>query len=83
MDKFTVSGVPVDSDILPTIRPIGSVLGDDRSILDTPRSVSSVDAAWMTDRDVDKGTLVSHGEVVALPFAMRMGPLGANVGTTS
>jgi len=53
LDKFTVSGVPVDSDILPTIRPIGSVLGDDRSILDTPRSVSSVDAAWMTDRDVD------------------------------
>ena len=52
LEKFTVSDVPLENQILPTVRPIGSVFGDDRSILDTPRSVSSVNKAWMDDRMV-------------------------------
>src|SRR5471032_1671225 len=52
LEKFTVSEVPIEQQVLPTVRPISSVLGDDRSILDTPRSVSSVNAAWMKDREV-------------------------------
>jgi hypothetical protein len=52
LEKFTVSEVPLEQQVLPTVRPISSVLGDDRSILDTPRSVSSVNAAWMKDREV-------------------------------
>jgi outer membrane receptor protein involved in Fe transport len=50
LEKFTVTDVPLEQQILPTVRPIGSVFGDDRSIIDTPRSVSSVNKAWMDDR---------------------------------
>src|SRR5258708_4807140 len=50
LEKFTVSEVPLENQILPTVRPIGSVFGDDRSIIDTPRSVTSVNKAWMDDR---------------------------------
>jgi outer membrane receptor for monomeric catechols len=52
LEKFTVSDVPLDSQILPTVRPISSVYGDDRDIVDIPRSVSSVNKAWMDDRQV-------------------------------
>ncbi len=49
---MTVNEVPIEKQILPTVRPISSVLGDDRSILDTPRAVTSVNKAWMEDRQV-------------------------------
>jgi iron complex outermembrane recepter protein len=52
LEKFTVSDVPVSDQVLPTVRPIGSVMGDDLSIIDIPRSVTSVNKAWMDDREV-------------------------------
>ncbi len=52
LEKYTVSDVPVTEQILPTVRPISSVYGDDRDIIDIPRAVSSVNAAWMDDRQV-------------------------------
>jgi iron complex outermembrane receptor protein len=52
LEKFTVSDVPITEQILPTVRPISSVYGDDESIIDIPRSVSSVNKAWMDDRQV-------------------------------
>ncbi len=52
LEKYTVSDVPITEQILPTVRPISSVYGDDRSIIDIPRSVSSVNKAWMDDRQV-------------------------------
>jgi outer membrane receptor protein involved in Fe transport len=52
LEKFTVSDVPITEQILPTVRPISSVYGDDRDIIDIPRSVSSVNKAWMDDRQV-------------------------------
>src|SRR5580704_15111574 len=52
LEKYTVSDVPLEDQILPTVRPISSVYGDDRSIVDIPRSVSSVNKAWMDDRQV-------------------------------
>src|SRR5882757_7937682 len=52
LEKFTVSEVPLERQILPTVRPIGSVFGDDRNIIDTPRSVTSVNKAWMDDRQI-------------------------------
>jgi outer membrane receptor for Fe3+-dicitrate len=52
LEKYTVSDVPVSEQVLPTVRPIGDVMGDDQSILDIPRSVSSVNEAWMQDRMV-------------------------------
>ena len=52
LEKYTVSEVPITEQILPTVRPISSVYGDDRSIIDIPRSVTSVNKAWMDDREV-------------------------------
>src|ERR1035438_2850016 len=52
LEKFTVSDVPITEQVLPTVRPIGDVMGDDTSIIDIPRSVSSVNEAWMKDRMV-------------------------------
>ena len=52
LSKYTVSDTPLDEQILPTVRPIASVYGDAESIIDIPRSVSSVNKAWMDDRQV-------------------------------
>jgi iron complex outermembrane receptor protein len=49
---FTVTDVPLEEQILPTALPVTGVLGDSRSILETPRSVSFVNAAWMEHRGV-------------------------------
>jgi outer membrane receptor for monomeric catechols len=52
LEKYTVSDTPLDEQILPTVRPISSVFGDDLDIIDVPRSVSTVNKAWMDDRQV-------------------------------
>ncbi len=52
MAKVDVSDVPLSEQILPTARPIGSVLGDAESILDIPRSITSVNAEWMKERSL-------------------------------
>lgn len=52
LEKYTVSDVPITEQVLPTVRPIGDVMGDDTNVIDIPRSVSSVNAAWMKDRMV-------------------------------
>ena len=52
LEKYTVTDVPITEQILPTVRPISSVYGDDLSIVDIPRSVTSVNKAWMDDRQV-------------------------------
>ncbi len=52
LEKFNVSAVPIQEQILPTARPIGSVMGDAESILDIPRSVTSVNAEWMKERSI-------------------------------
>jgi hypothetical protein len=53
LEKFTVSDVPVTEQVLPTVRPVGDVMGDETNIIDIPRSVSSVNEAWMKDRMVE------------------------------
>ena len=50
--KVTVNAVPIEDQVLPTVRSVGDVMGDDANVLDIPRSVSSVNAAWMRDRMV-------------------------------
>jgi outer membrane receptor protein involved in Fe transport len=52
LEAMTVSDVPLTDQVLPTVRPIGSVYGDGMSIIDTPRAVSSINKAWMDDRMV-------------------------------
>jgi outer membrane receptor protein involved in Fe transport len=50
LEKYTVSDVPISEQILPTVRPVGDVMGDDRSIIDIPRSLSAVNTAMVNDR---------------------------------
>ena len=52
LEKYVVSDVPIEDQVLPTVRPLDDVMGDDRNILDIPRSVSSVNTALMEDRMV-------------------------------
>ena len=47
LEKFVVKGVAAEDQIMPTVRPIASVMGDSRSVLDTPRSVSSISKELM------------------------------------
>jgi hypothetical protein len=56
MNQVTVSDVPIAEQILPTARPINSVMGDGMSIIDTPRSVTSVNKIWMEERMVKDAT---------------------------
>ena len=42
MDRFEVTDVPIEENIIPTSRPFNSVYGSDRSILQTPRNVTII-----------------------------------------
>ena len=53
LEKYTVSDVPIEDQVLPTVRPVGDVMGDERNILDIPRSVSAVNTAMKNDRMVE------------------------------
>ena len=52
LEKYTVSDVPVSQQILPTVRPVDSVMGDAENVLDIPRSVTTINKAWMDDRQI-------------------------------
>jgi hypothetical protein len=52
LEKYTVSDVPLQDQVLPTVRPIGDVMGEDMNIIDIPRSLSAVNPAMMADRMV-------------------------------
>jgi iron complex outermembrane recepter protein len=56
LDKVVVEGLPIEETVLPTARPVESVMGDDRSILETPRSVSLVTKAQMEARAISRAT---------------------------
>lgn len=56
LDKVVVEGLAIDETVLPTARPVESVMGDSRSIIDTPRSVSLVTKAQMEARAISRAT---------------------------
>ena len=56
MEKTVVEGLPLDETVLPTARPLSSVMGDDRSIIETPRSVSLITKAQMEARGISRMT---------------------------
>ena len=60
LDTFTVTGVDDKDQIMPTARPISSVMGDARNILDTPRSVSSVNKEMMNQVRIKSVTDLSQ-----------------------
>jgi hypothetical protein len=52
MDRFEVKGVPIGLSTNPLTREVGSVLGDDRNLLETPRGVSTLTTALFNERQI-------------------------------
>ena len=77
MEKFEVSDVPIEQQIVPTSRPFNSVFGIDRSILDTPRNVTIISREQLTAiniqdvRDFSKLTASSYTRSPRHPHADR------------
>ncbi len=66
MEKFEVSDVPIEQNVIPTSRPISSIYGSERSLLDTPRSATIISREQLTAvsiqdvRDFSKLTASSY-----------------------
>ncbi len=66
LDRITIEGIPLEEQVVPTVRPFNSVYGNDRPILDTPRNVTIIsreqlDAINIYDvRDFSKLTSSSY-----------------------
>lgn len=56
LDTVVVRDVPIEDSVMPTARPVTSVLGDERSIVATPRSVTLVTRAQMETRNISRTT---------------------------
>ncbi|MBM3873135.1 MAG: TonB-dependent receptor [Verrucomicrobia bacterium] len=52
LERFLVKGLPPEQSINPLSREVGSVLGDGRSLLATPRSVSTITTALFNERQI-------------------------------
>lgn len=53
LDRFDVSGVPVELSVNPLTRPMEGVFGDARGILETPRGVSMITQAMLRERGIE------------------------------
>lgn len=54
LDAFIAEGVPTELSVMPTARPIDSMFGPGRSIIDTPRSVSVITTEMLELGGIDK-----------------------------
>lgn len=52
LDRYVVTGVPLEQSVNPLTRDISAVMGDARNILDTPRGVSSITEAMLNERGI-------------------------------
>ena len=59
MEKYQVSDVPIEQQILPTSRPFASVFGTDENIMDVPRNVTIISRAQMDVIDIQDVTQFS------------------------
>lgn len=59
LERFEVSDVPIEQNVLPTSRPFSSVFGTDRSILETPRNVTIISREPALPKSVGGGRLLS------------------------
>jgi len=78
LDRFIVQGVAAEDQIMPTVRPISSVLGDARSVLDTPRSVSVISKELMEQvriKSVTDFSQFSPGVYTASRFGLASTPM--------
>lgn len=53
MDKFEVSAVPLEQQILPTSRPFNSVFGTNDNIVDVPRNVTIISRQQLSDISIE------------------------------
>ncbi len=53
LPRYEVTGVPPEESVNPLTRPIEAVLGDARSILETPRAVSTITQALLRERGIN------------------------------
>ncbi|MEO6874097.1 MAG: TonB-dependent receptor plug domain-containing protein [Opitutaceae bacterium] len=78
LEKYTVKGIPAQDQIMPTVRPISSVMGDARNIMDTPRSVSSISKELMEQvrlTSVTDFTQFSPGVYTAARYGLATTPM--------
>ncbi|HEY0947181.1 MAG TPA: TonB-dependent receptor [Opitutaceae bacterium] len=53
LERFEVTGLPVEDSVNPLIRPVEGVFGDARSLLETPRAASTITQALMRERGIN------------------------------
>lgn len=54
LEKFVSNEAVGEDSVVPTVRPIGSVLGRDGSVLDAPRGVSTITKGQLEERNVQR-----------------------------
>ncbi len=52
LERYVVTGVPLEQSVNPLTRDISTVFGDARNILDTPRAVSTITSALLNERGI-------------------------------
>ena len=52
LERYVVTGVPLEQSVNPLTRDLSTVFGDARNILDTPRAVSSITEALLNERGI-------------------------------
>lgn len=52
LDRYVVTGVPLEKSVNPLTRETSAVMGDPRGPLDTPRAVSTITAGLVNDRAI-------------------------------
>jgi len=53
LERFEVTGVPVERSVNPLTRPVEGVFGDFRPVIETPRAVSTITQALMRERGIE------------------------------
>ncbi|ACB75203.1 TonB-dependent receptor [Opitutus terrae] len=53
LERFEVTGVPIEDSVNPLTRPLESLFGDSRSVLETPRSASTITQALLRERGIE------------------------------
>ncbi|MEY4940339.1 MAG: hypothetical protein RIQ93_2074 [Verrucomicrobiota bacterium] len=53
LERFEVTGLPVEDSVNPLARPVEGVFGDARSIIETPRSFSTISQALLRERGIN------------------------------
>ncbi len=79
MEKYNVSDVPIEQQILPTSRPFASVFGTDENILDVPRNVTIISRAQMDVIDIQDVTEFSKLTASAFTTSNFGSPANPNI----